>query len=93
MTSTRHMSVRLTGGPTVGSGYGWHLVYLDTAVPGRVPAFEEIQPDVKIAWLGAQKAQAVRMRPGGLIPIAIDQSRILVLRASTGIALHEPAAA
>ena len=41
------------------SGYGWHLVYIDTVVPGRVPAFEEIQPEVKSAWLGMQKAQAV----------------------------------
>jgi parvulin-like peptidyl-prolyl isomerase len=40
------------------SGYGWHLVFLDTVIPGRVPAFEEIEPDVKIAWLGEQKATA-----------------------------------
>ena len=42
----------------VESGYGWHLVFVDTVIPGRVPAFEEIEPDVKIAWLGEQKAQA-----------------------------------
>ena len=28
--------------------------------PGRVPAFEEVEPDVKTAWLGEQKAQAWR---------------------------------
>lgn len=39
------------------SGFGWHLVYVDTLIPGRVPAFEEIEPDVKTAWLGEQKAQ------------------------------------
>lgn len=22
------------------SGYGWHLVYVDTVIPGRIPAFE-----------------------------------------------------
>jgi hypothetical protein len=27
-------------------------------VPGRVPAFEEVEPDVKTAWLGEQKAEA-----------------------------------
>ena len=27
-------------------------------IPGRVPAFEEIEPDVKTAWLGEQKALA-----------------------------------
>jgi peptidyl-prolyl cis-trans isomerase C len=40
------------------SGYGWHLVFVDTLIPGRVPAFEEIEPDVKAAWLSDQKAQA-----------------------------------
>ena len=40
------------------SGYGWHLVFVDTVIPGRVPAFEEVEGDVKTAWLGEQKAQA-----------------------------------
>jgi peptidyl-prolyl cis-trans isomerase C len=40
------------------SGFGWHLVFVDTVIPGRVPAFEEIEPDVKTAWLGEQKARA-----------------------------------
>jgi peptidyl-prolyl cis-trans isomerase C len=40
------------------SGYGWHLVYIDTVIPGRIPAFEEIEPDVKTAWLAQQKQQA-----------------------------------
>ncbi len=40
------------------SGYGWHLVYVDTVIPGRVPAFEEMEPDVKTAWLAEQKQQA-----------------------------------
>jgi len=40
------------------SGFGWHLVYVDTLVPGRVPAFEEIEGDVKTAWLSEQKATA-----------------------------------
>ncbi|MCO5123673.1 MAG: peptidylprolyl isomerase [Rhizobacter sp.] len=42
----------------VESGMGWHLVYVDTVVPGRVPAFAEIEPEVKTAWLGEQKASA-----------------------------------
>jgi hypothetical protein len=42
----------------VESGYGWHLVFVDTLIPGRIPAFEEIEPDVKTAWLGEQKQQA-----------------------------------
>jgi peptidyl-prolyl cis-trans isomerase C len=40
------------------SGYGWHLVFVDTVIPGRVPALEEIEADVKTAWLGEQKATA-----------------------------------
>jgi len=40
------------------SGYGWHLVYIDTVIPGRIPAFEEMEPDVKTAWLAEQKQQA-----------------------------------
>jgi parvulin-like peptidyl-prolyl isomerase len=42
------------------SGFGWHLVFVDTIAAGRVPAFEEIEPDVKTAWLGEQKALAWR---------------------------------
>jgi peptidyl-prolyl cis-trans isomerase C len=44
----------------VQSGYGWHLVFVDTVIPGRVPAFEEVEADVKTAWLGTQKAEAWR---------------------------------
>lgn len=40
------------------SGFGWHLVFVDTVIPGRVPALEEIEADVKTAWLGEQKAIA-----------------------------------
>ena len=40
------------------SGFGWHLVFIDTVIPGRLPAFEEIEPDVKTAWLREQKTMA-----------------------------------
>ena len=33
------------------SGYGWHLVLIDAIEPGRVPQFEEVEPEVKSAWL------------------------------------------
>ncbi|HQR47736.1 MAG TPA: peptidylprolyl isomerase [Steroidobacteraceae bacterium] len=42
----------------VESGFGWHLVYVDTVIPGRVPDFEEVEPDVKTAWLAERKAEA-----------------------------------
>ena len=38
------------------SGYGWHLLWIESITPGRVPAFEEVEPDVKTAWLADQKA-------------------------------------
>jgi hypothetical protein len=31
---------------------------VDTVVHGRVPAFEEVEADVRTAWLGEQKALA-----------------------------------
>jgi hypothetical protein len=40
------------------SGFGWHLVFVDTEIPGRIPDFEEIESDVKTAWLAEQKAAA-----------------------------------
>jgi peptidyl-prolyl cis-trans isomerase C len=42
----------------IGSGYGWHLVFVDTMIPGRIPVLEEIEPDAKTAWLAEQKASA-----------------------------------
>jgi peptidyl-prolyl cis-trans isomerase C len=35
----------------VPSGYGWHLVWVDSLEPGRVPPYEEVKADVKAAWL------------------------------------------
>ncbi len=42
------------------SGYGWHLVFIDSVVPGRIPDFEEVEPEVKTAWLTDQKEKAWR---------------------------------
>jgi len=42
----------------VETGYGWHLVFVDSSAPGRVPAFEEIESDVKAGWIADQRAQA-----------------------------------
>jgi hypothetical protein len=32
------------------SGYGWHLVWVDSYEPGRVPALAEVEPDARTAW-------------------------------------------
>ncbi len=63
------------------SGFGWHLVFVDSAVPGRTPSFEEIAPDIKTAWLGEQKAaawkkayEAMRAKYTVLLPIPPDDT-------------------
>ena len=65
----------------VQSGFGWHLVYVDTVVPGRVPAFEEIEAEVQQAWLAEQKAQAsskayqdLRAKYRVLLPVPKDEA-------------------
>ena len=35
----------------VQSGYGWHLVWVDSKETGRVPALSEVEPDARAAWL------------------------------------------
>ena len=61
------------------SGFGWHLVFIDTLIPGRVPAFEEVESDVKTAWLAEQKAQGWKKAYGDmrakyvvLLPVPAD---------------------
>ena len=44
----------------VQSGYGWHLVWIDAMEPGRVPAFEEVEADVKSAWQEARYQEIKR---------------------------------
>jgi parvulin-like peptidyl-prolyl isomerase len=39
------------------SGYGWHLVWVDSITPARVPDFEEVEPEVETAWTEAQRAE------------------------------------
>ena len=42
----------------VESGLGWHLVWVESKIPGRVPAFEEIKATVKSEWMDEQRAEA-----------------------------------
>ncbi|HET9832592.1 MAG TPA: peptidylprolyl isomerase [Vicinamibacterales bacterium] len=42
------------------SGYGWHVVFVESMTAGRIPALEEIESDVRTAWLNEQKQQAWR---------------------------------
>jgi peptidyl-prolyl cis-trans isomerase C len=44
----------------VKSGYGWHLVFVDASTSSRVPAFEEVEPEIKAEWIEEQRLQAKR---------------------------------
>jgi peptidyl-prolyl cis-trans isomerase C len=41
----------------VESGYGWHLVFIDAMTPQRIPDFEEIEPEVRNAWVEDHREQ------------------------------------
>ncbi len=42
------------------SGLGWHLVWVELKIPGRVRAFEEIRATIKSEWMDEQRAEAKR---------------------------------
>lgn len=42
------------------SGLGWHLVFIDSLEPGRMPDFSEVEPEIRNAWLSEQKETAYR---------------------------------
>jgi hypothetical protein len=62
------------------SGYGWHLIFIDSIIPGRIPRLEEVEPDVKTTWLAYQKEKAcheayakMRSKYSVLLPELPDQ--------------------
>jgi len=70
------------------SGYGWHLVFVDNVDSGRIPAFEEIEQNVKTAWLGDRKAKAwqkayekLRAKYKVLLPVPADGASNEALKA------------
>jgi peptidyl-prolyl cis-trans isomerase C len=42
------------------SGYGWHVIWVDSITPGRVPTIEEVESDAKMQWVAEQRAEAKR---------------------------------
>jgi peptidyl-prolyl cis-trans isomerase C len=42
------------------SGFGWHVVWVDAIAGGRTPAYEEIEPAVRSAWLDEQRDESRR---------------------------------
>jgi peptidyl-prolyl cis-trans isomerase C len=39
------------------SGYGWHLIFIDSLTPARVPEFEEVETDVRTQCVSAQRQE------------------------------------
>lgn len=42
------------------SGYGWHLIWIDSVESGRIPDFEEVKPRVMEAWLDERYGEIKR---------------------------------
>lgn len=48
------------------SGYGWHLVWLDSITPARVPEFDAVEADVRAEWVAEQRRANVERTLAGL---------------------------
>ncbi len=57
--AVRQLAVGTWQGP-IESGLGWHLVLVTSATPGRVPAFDEIEAEIRAAWMEDQRSEARR---------------------------------
>ncbi|HXQ32893.1 MAG TPA: hypothetical protein VN843_02605, partial [Anaerolineales bacterium] len=45
----------------VESGLGWHLVWIETITPDRIPSFETIDPDqLKSEWTNEKREETKR---------------------------------
>jgi hypothetical protein len=69
------------------SGYGWHLAWVDAIAPARVPAFEDVEPDVRREWIEVQRAElrekafgAMRARYEVVLPKDLDATDLASLR-------------
>jgi peptidyl-prolyl cis-trans isomerase C len=64
----------------IASGYGWHVVFVESLTPQRTPDYEEIEADVKNAWVEdrrnevrARMYEAMRARYEVVLPARRDQ--------------------
>lgn len=39
------------------SGYGWHLIFIESITPGRIPAFDQVKSEVRVQWEAQQRAE------------------------------------
>ncbi len=44
-------SLRANGADRSNRGYGWHLVWIDSIEPGRIPNYAEVMPNVRAGWI------------------------------------------
>ncbi len=42
------------------SGYGWHLVLVESSTPARLPELDEVEGAVRNAWIDARRAEVKR---------------------------------
>jgi parvulin-like peptidyl-prolyl isomerase len=71
------------------SGYGWHLVWLDSITPARVPSFDAVESDVRAEWIADQRAAArerafetMRARYQVVLPATVTDAGALAATAS-----------
>jgi hypothetical protein len=64
----------------IASGYGWHVVFVESLTPQRTPDYEEIEADVKNAWVEdrrnevrARMYEAMRARYEVVLPARGNQ--------------------
>jgi len=62
------------------SGYGWHLVFVESLTPERTPDYDEIAADVKAAWVDSRRDdfkrtayEAMRARYEVVLPAPRDR--------------------
>ena len=70
------------------SGYGWHLAWIDSLTPMRVPSFEEVESELEREWIEAQRAEtrqrafeAMRARYEVVMPTDLDDIDLASARA------------
>jgi hypothetical protein len=76
------------------SGYGWHLVWVESMTPARVPGLEEVESEVKTGWIEDQRAEirarafdAMRARYEVVLPKDLDVTDLATLPSAEGQAL------
>ena len=60
----------------IASGYGWHVIFAESITPQRLPDFDDIEPEVKAAWMEdrrndtrGQLYKAMRARYEVVLPV------------------------